>query len=550
MKDTGWNVHTKTDCTPEIQRKSDFSTNGDSNINNVKSRPVFPKASLLKYEIRHLTNLKQIGDPEHYLSKLKTNKNKTNNNNIKNNSDNNNNNNNNNSNNNNNNSSNNKESEKGEESTKENNNDENMTERIRTSRYTRITDDSIGRSTYRAPRTTLDLDDTMRTNRYRRSWEGTSTDVDSIIRANRLNRRSATGDEITTSHYERPYKRNTEETRSSHRSTTSGLSLRRYTDDVSTVTNGDVSSPATRRLSSRRKNKSSGSDDNEECRKCKEKQERIEKLETDVAKTGTECESKDVQIEKLMAEKMKYFEQCQEKQERITELEIEMKLEKENCEQLSNSINEMQNQLEQLDQFEQLELQLDDLSKERDSFKKEVRKLEKEVKRTNTSLDDEKVQTRRLGIKLEDANYEIGRLRQELITSQLESEKIIEENEDLCVDNEDLIKERDEIIQIYDELFRESERLKHEVKIWKTVFDNNKDNISADGMGGMNDGADNIDEGVELERESSDEEVSVFIDISEGECIFLYINYIELSLEVQQNNTKENARILLHKEVK
>ena len=45
--------------------------------------------------------------------------------------------------------------------------------------------------------------------------------------------------------------------------------------------------------------------------------------------------------------------------------------------------------------------------KERDSFKKEIRKLEKEVKKITTSLDDELVQTRRLDIKLEDANYEV-----------------------------------------------------------------------------------------------------------------------------------------------
>ena len=99
--------------------------------------------------------------------------------------------------------------------------------------------------------------------------------------------------------------------------------------------------------------------------------------------------------------------------------------------------------------------------------------LEKNIKELENDINEEKIKTQRLSIKLEDANYEIGRLRTELINAQLENEKIVEENEDLAVDNEDLIKDRDEIIKIYDELFHESERLKHEVNIWKNVFQNN-----------------------------------------------------------------------------
>ena len=94
-----------------------------------------------------------------------------------------------------------------------------------------------------------------------------------------------------------------------------------------------------------------------------------------------------------------------------------------------------------------------------------------EVKRNDDITHIEILQfVRRLQIKQEDTAFEKDRVRTELIASQMENEKLIEENEDLAVDNEDLIKERDEILQIYDELFRESERLKAEVRNYYRRF--------------------------------------------------------------------------------
>lgn len=155
------------------------------------------------------------------------------------------------------------------------------------------------------------------------------------------------------------------------------------------------------------------------------------------------------------------------------------------CKQYQKQLKEMEEEFEREKKeneakFIQLEQKLDQSVNEREDFNKKIKKLQREVKKIESTLDEEKMQTRRLGIKLEDANYEIGRLRQELITTQLENEKIVEENEDLAVDNEDLIKERDEIITIYDELYRESERLKHEVKIWKSILGNNTEALTND----------------------------------------------------------------------
>ena len=179
------------------------------------------------------------------------------------------------------------------------------------------------------------------------------------------------------------------------------------------------------------------------------------------------------------------------------------------CIEFKEKIKELEQKLENEQnasnhQLDQLENQLELSRSQKEDVSKNIKKLQKEIKKIENNLDEEQLQTRRLGIKLEDANYEIGRLRQELINSQLENEKIVEENEDLAVDNEDLLKERDEIIQIYDELFRESERLKHEVKIWKSVFENSNAKIPSNII------ADEVEE-EEEEASSDEEEVSTFL---------------------------------------
>ena len=232
-----------------------------------------------------------------------------------------------------------------------------------------------------------------------------------------------------------------------------------------------------------------------------DREERIEQLEHEIQIERDTIKSKEDLIEELTIQLEELKETLEMKEEKILELEKDF----ENASiALMNGIKQMEQQPRSDGDLHELEAQLQDTLEERDDFMKEIKKLERELKKINNSLEEEKNQTRRLGIKLEDANYEIGRLRQELINSQLENEKIVEENEDLAVDNEDLIKERDEIIQIYEELYRESERLKHEVKIWKTVFDNNKDNIDEDEMREAMSEGDALEEN---EKESSDEEV-------------------------------------------
>jgi len=366
-----YTVNSRTDSN---QLKLNVSTNGNSAVKN----PKFPSASLLKYEIRHLTSLKKIGSSERFLI--------------------------------------NKDTPRRSDNSDKDNTEENMTNRL-----SRHSDDGISERlrTYRSNRYSTEEtpSDRVRTSRLVK-------DENSNCLSRHSSRESNGGKEDLSGHVQPNRTSRTRQTGEESNSIRSSRALRR------SEVNGIAETAS--------------------CDKCLEKQEKIDALvkDIDIAKENSENTSK---------------------------------------------------------QVEDLEAELDITLKERDDFSKENKKLQREIKKINASLDEEKVQTRRLGIKLEDANYEIGRLRQELITSQLEGEKIVEENEDLAVDNEDLIKERDEIIQIYDELYRESERLKHEVKIWKTVFENNKDNISTDGLG-----VDDVDEEEKEnceEKENSGEEV-------------------------------------------
>uniref|UniRef100_A0A7M5UTU5 Protein kinase domain-containing protein n=1 Tax=Clytia hemisphaerica TaxID=252671 RepID=A0A7M5UTU5_9CNID len=601
-----WAIHTADDK----EWKSDFSAN-----NNLVLSPTengdgtqssgFPKASLLKYEIRHLTNLKQIEGPEQFLSKNTKNPSVP--------------------------ITEQRENEKADG--KSDSEDENMTERLRSTRYSssRNSDDLLGRSSYRSTRTSYSDDiggltrgTSAGSSRYRRSVLDDPLDTYRSSRSSRrLDDYTPTTDYSTTSssRYDRPYRSTTsaDETRSyrttsrrtlddpviesprrSRRSKVNGIDTAITTTSVTATVDGDCNKCKEKQ----ERIIQLENDKNKEFEKCKEKDLRIEELEKQCSRDSEKRKEKDERIQDLIKELKNLSEDVKSKQELVKDLESELKTQRTNYDQKLNDLqslesefveqeeiqirmekdlNDREERIEQLEheiqverdtikskedlieeltiqleelketlemkeekilelekdfenasvalmngikQMEQqprsgediheLEAQLQDSLDERDGFMKEIKKLERELKKINNSLEEEKNQTRRLGIKLEDANYEIGRLRQELINSQLENEKIVEENEDLAVDNEDLIKERDEIIQIYEELYRESERLKHEVKIWKTVFDNNKDNIDEDEM------REAMSEGDALEengKESSDEEE--LIELEEDQSLLV-----------------------------
>ncbi|XP_065652035.1 calcium/calmodulin-dependent protein kinase type II delta 1 chain isoform X3 [Hydra vulgaris] len=209
---------------------------------------------------------------------------------------------------------------------------------------------------------------------------------------------------------------------------------------------------------------------------------------------------------------------CEELNEKTFTLKEEMSIYdtyESELKKLARELKETQDRHEKI-LFENISLKKRNL-KILQNFHDENKNFDKNIKKLENEIDEEKAKTQRLSIKLEDANFEISRLRTELINAQLENEKIIEENEDLAVDNEDLIKDRDEIIKIYDELFRESERLKHEVNIWKNVFQNNNGDIINSGLNNTPDEQDvSEDEGVKKEVDEIQK-----IDIEEDQRLLL-----------------------------
>ncbi|XP_065677848.1 myosin light chain kinase 3 isoform X2 [Hydra vulgaris] len=223
---------------------------------------------------------------------------------------------------------------------------------------------------------------------------------------------------------------------------------------------------------------------------------------------------------------------CEELNEKIFKLKEEMSIYdtyESELKKLAGELKETQDRHEKI-LFENISLKKRNL-KILQKFHDENKNFDKNIKKLENEIDEEKAKTQRLSIKLEDANFEISRLRTELINAQLENEKIIEENEDLAVDNEDLIKDRDEIIKIYDELFRESERLKHEVNIWKNVFQNNNGDII---NSGLNNTPDEQDVSQDEQDVSQDEQ-----DVSENENVEKEVD------EIKKIDIEEDQRLLL-----